>query len=288
MFADQYIRIVAFRDGEVVGDDEMLADHAYDVPTSNEAINRMFRNTIYWNWEVDSEEALLKSGDSIGVYRASVVTAAPGMVQFFAEGVAHCLFQPILEWCEGKLAEASNKQTRWRYGTIKKKVVEYMDKYRDGCPESVVYQIADELQLDIVIDMPFAEESTFINAKSQKKRLRVFKFLNTRWDHVEVNELTNLDEKETIVVTRDQMMETVEQLDEAGTFYTFSKDKKGISVVRTLRNVYRIHSEFSQSVTEFEVQTGLIKLKIDAVSDEAMSNSPAARARGDVCDHISV
>ena len=67
-------------------------------------------------------------------------------------------------------------------------------------------------------------------------------------------------------------METVEQLDEAGTFYTFSKDKKGISVVRTLRDVYRIHSEFSQSVTEFEVQTGLIKLKIDAVSDEAMSN----------------
>ena len=196
------------------------------------------------------------------------------MVQFFAEGVAHCLFQPILEWCEGKLAEASNKQTRWRYGTIKKKVEEYMDKYQDGCPESVVYQIADELQLDIVIDMPFAEESTFINAKSQKKRLRVFKFLNTRWDHVEVklNELTNLDEKEAIVVTRDQMMETVEQLDEAGTFYTFSKDKKGISIVRTLRDVYRIHSEFSQSVTEFEVQTGLIKLKIDAVADEAMSN----------------
>ena len=71
-----------------------------------------------------------------------------------------------------------------------------------------MYQIADELQLDIVIDMPFAEESTFINAKSEKKRLRVFKFLNTRWDHVEVklNELTNLDEKEAIVVTRDQMM----------------------------------------------------------------------------------
>ena len=42
--------------------------------------------------------------------------------------------------------------------------------------------------------------------------------------------------------------------------------------MRTLRDVYRIHSEFSQSVTEFEVQTGLIKLKIDAVSDEAMSN----------------
>ena len=89
---------------------------------------------------------------------------------------------------------------------------------------------------------------------------------------VKLNELTNLDEKEATVVTRDQMMETVEQLDEAGTFYTFSKDKKGISVVRTLRDVYRIHSEFSQSVTEFEVQTGLIKLKIDAVSDEAMSN----------------
>ena len=69
-------------------------------------------------------------GDVIGVYRAGVVTAAPGMVQFFAEGVAHCLFQPILEWCEGKLAEASNKQTRWRYGTIKKKVVAYMDKYK--------------------------------------------------------------------------------------------------------------------------------------------------------------
>ena len=45
-----------------------------------------------------------------------------------------------------------------------------MEKYQDGCPESVVYQIADELQLDIVIDMPFAEESTFINAKSSAAR----------------------------------------------------------------------------------------------------------------------
>ena len=55
---------------------------------------------------------------------------------------------------------------------------------------------------------------------------------------VKLNELTNLDEKEAVVVTRDQMMETVEQLDEAGTFYTFSKDKKGISIVRTLCDVY--------------------------------------------------
>ena len=38
-YAGQYIRIVAFRDGEVVGDDEMLADHAYDVPMTNSAIN---------------------------------------------------------------------------------------------------------------------------------------------------------------------------------------------------------------------------------------------------------
>jgi len=43
--------------------------------------------------------------------------------------------------------------------------------------------------------------------------------------------LTNLDEKGAKVVTREQMKETVERLDEAGTFYTFSKDKKGISVV---------------------------------------------------------
>ena len=146
-YAGQYIRIVAFRDGEVVGDSEMLADHAYDVPATNNAINREFRNTIYWHWVVDSNHNLLEEGDVIGVYRASVVTAAPGMVQFFAEGVAHCLFQPILEWCEGKLAEASNKQTRWRYGTIKKKVVEYMDKYQDGCPESVVYQARGRTRL---------------------------------------------------------------------------------------------------------------------------------------------
>ena len=83
--------------------------------------------------------------------------------------------------------------------------------------------------------------------------------------HVEVklNELTNLDEKEAIVVTRDQMMETVEQLDEAGTFYTFSKDKKGISVVRTLRDVYRIHSVLA--VDEFGADWAH-QAEIDAVA----------------------
>ena len=84
--------------------------------------------------------------------------------------------------CVCRVVNASNKQTRWRYGTIKKQVVECMDKYQDGLPRkswylSMHYQIADELQLDIVIDVPFAQESTFINAKSQKKRVRVFKFL---------------------------------------------------------------------------------------------------------------
>ena len=57
--------------------------------------------------------------------------------------------------------------------------------------------------------------------------------MNTRWDHVELNELTTLDDDAVIACTRQQLQERLAELDARRVFYTYTKDCHGISTVRT-------------------------------------------------------
>ena len=72
-----------------------------------------------------------------------------------------------------------------------------------------MFKIANAIPCNISIESPFGE-SVYIEAKSQSKALANFKFMNTRLDHVELNELTARDTKHSIEVTRDELKEKLE------------------------------------------------------------------------------
>ena len=223
-FASHRVRLVARRDGL------MLRDCTYSVPESRSAINRQFRSLAYWHWMRDSDVPLLEVGDVVTVLFASVLTARV-RPQAFAHGVTHCLFEPIRKWCVEKLRGAATARTRRRYELLRKKVEEYAHKYRHGCPEDAIHQVADDLQVDISVELPLASDESriFLNARSQKKSLRSFRFVNTRWDHVELNEITTHDEGAAKECTRQELSQRVSELDAQRVFYTFSKDSHGIS-----------------------------------------------------------
>jgi hypothetical protein len=69
----------------------------------------------------------------------------------------------------------------------RKNIKEYEKKYSKGVPEDAFGEICNDLQIDIHIELPF--NNKFIEIQSIKKKLRAFRFVNTRLNHLELNEV---------------------------------------------------------------------------------------------------
>ena len=205
--------------------------------------------------------------------------------QYFKDGITHCVFTPIKEWATTKLNEAITKQTKSRYNVILKDLKILEEKYKDGVPDDAISEICNKLQVDINIDLPFCENQ-FIEGKSIKKRLKLFKFMNTRLNHVELNEITNLDTFE--IVSRKELLELKAELDFQGTFYTYKKDLKNICSISTLKNHWKINNEFSETISKFELDNGLNFCKIDDIDNYDLSqfilNATNYNETVDFCD----
>ena len=258
------IRIVASRLGFTI------KDVIYEVPRENRDINRRFRHGWYWDWVLNSEEPRLREGDKLRVYPATSLEAKL-VGQRFAQGVSHCVLEPIAIWCEAKLAEASG-QTEKKYAAMSKKIAAYAEKYKRGIPEEDLAGIADNLNLDIRVDMPFSK-TVFLEALSSKKALRAFHFLNTRLDHVDVGSWSDVArrDRESIILSRDEMAATVAELAAEQVFFIYNKDKVGVTACSTLHDVFAIENEYAKTVAAFEQETGLANVKIDDVANNELS-----------------
>ena len=190
------------------------------------------------------------------------------VVQMFRDGINHCVFTPIRNWARSKLEDAAAEKTKYRYSGMLKKIDELENKFKSGVPEEAISEICNTLQIDMNIDMPLCENK-FIEVQSVKKRLRLFRFVNTRLNHIELNEVVNNDEHE--IVSRNKLFEIKAKLDERNEFYTYTKDMKNINSINTLTRRYKLPNEFSKTAHQFEVDTGLNFCKIDDVDDKVLS-----------------
>ena len=67
----------------------------------------------------------------------------------------------------------------------------------NGVNENELQDVANEIQMDLIIDQPF--QQAFIEKKCDKKPLTKFHFINTKLDHIDLNEIVN---KETEYITQ--------------------------------------------------------------------------------------
>ena len=187
------------------------------------------------------------------------------IIQAFKEGITNCLFTPMIKWCDDKANNAETQKTKYKYTGMKKKLEKDEIYYRaKGVTEEDIDIISNKYQVNIQVNTPF--QKNFINVKSDKKALTTFKFINTRLNHVEHNQIVNLEYTE---IDQDKLNKYA--LDKKDEFYIYTKNMNGISSLSTLEGTYIRPSEYRDAVTEFEKETGIVNYYLDDFTDIEVS-----------------
>jgi hypothetical protein len=229
------------------------------------------KNSQYF--AIDSENYIFTEGNGkIYMYPENKTITTKKIVQAFRDGISHCLLTPIREWAEECKNNAVSKSAISRYETILADLDRYDVLYAKGVPEDKLPEICNRLQINISIELPFKNDTfgKLLECKSIKKSLKNFKYMNTRVNHVELNELISTDYY--IDVTQQELLELKHTLDEQNEFYTYTKNFKNISSISTFEGIYKVNEDdYGKAVAEFEKETGLIHCKIDDMTDGELS-----------------
>ena len=250
---------------EWIVDGQIMKSVSYSVPTTFTSWFKMI-NINDWDYD-DIFSKTIYTTSQLFIYPQNENISTEKVIQFFKDGITHCVFTPIRNWAVDKLEGAESQRTKERYNTIIKRLNELENKYADGLPDNCVAEVCNALQIDINIELPLCEHK-FIECKSLKKRLKQFTFMNTRLNHIELNEIVY--NSKPIQVSRAELYDIKAKLDDTNEFYTFKKDRSGLSKLTTLTSEYALYNEYGECVNEFEISTGLNFCKIDDIDDKEL------------------
>tara|TARA_R100000808_G_C2154667_1_gene165830 strand:- start:6383 stop:9172 length:2790 start_codon:yes stop_codon:yes gene_type:complete len=193
--------------------------------------------------------------------------------QFFLDGTTHCLFTPMMNWAIDLSMNAGTESTRRKYDAKANKIQKLMNEYKEGVPEKDIPSICNQLQIGIEIDLPSCimdKKTQFIKVRSQKKPIKNFRFINTRLNHVELNEITNKDNYEEV-----SQKELKQIFDKEKKFKLWKGDREGaLYQINTLDKVYKLTEEegYSKEVKDFSDLNNLDQFKIEHNSQKLLSN----------------
>ena len=193
--------------------------------------------------------------------------------QYFLDGVTHCVLHPIYEWAEECLDEAKSKSAVGRYKKILKDISNFEIEYAKGVGEKDLPVICNKLQIGIDIDLPSTidNDTVFIECVSQKKPLKKFKFINTRLNHIELNEVSNKSNYEE--VSGEELRSIYDEKRDKGEFILWNKGKNGLTKINTLNKIYKLSEDegYYKEVKDFEDYNNLRDYKIEYFSNKTLS-----------------
>ncbi len=191
--------------------------------------------------------------------------------QSFLDGITHCFFTPIKEWAIDKKESSETKSTAKKYNAMINKINKYEEQYKEGIPEDNIQEIADRLQIKIEVDIPspLDRKVNLLTIEPQKKPLKTFKFLNTRINHVDVNNLTSLDKYEE--VSGSEIESIKKELNKSKEFYLYRVNADGISQLNTIDKSYKIKNEYQEIVSDFENNNDIKAFRINHYDNKGLS-----------------
>lgn len=188
--------------------------------------------------------------------------------QYFKNGVTNCLLTPIKNFSIDKINNAKTDRTKYQYKRMVKKIELLENKYNySGVPQNEIHNIAEDLQIDITISTPFQDDK-FIKCKSTKKCLASFKYLNSKFGHVDY--ITNKSKINSI--QKEELTKIIEELDEKNKFYSYTRGLSGITSISTIDETYSIYDEDFDVISNFEKNINLNEIKINALNQEELTN----------------
>lgn len=254
----------------------IIYQNDYEVPNDN---YKDWFDNIIWDWTSSGtsgdDKTFFKENKHFGNLHIlhMIEVEKKYSEQYYLDGITHCVFTPMKKWFEEKLFEVTTKASKDRYKTLIKKISKLETEYYEGVPDNndVITNICDQLNVDITIETPF--QQNIFECKSTKKALTSFKFLNTRLNHVDMQEhnkivITNKD----IEKTQEELNEIKKTVDEKKVFHTFTRINNEISAINTVNYRFVRKSEFQEAKNLFLEETGLINCMIDDVDDKLLSS----------------
>ena len=156
---------------------------------------------------------------------------------------------------------------------IIKKIDNYLIEYKDGVPEADISNICNNLQIGIEIDLPSTviKDTKYIEITSQKKALKRFRFVNTRLNHLEINDIRSKDNY--IEKTKDELDEIYDKARENDEFIMWKGSKSGIHQINMLDKIFKLTEDegYSKECKEFEDANNLRDYKIEHFGNKALS-----------------
>lgn len=191
--------------------------------------------------------------------------------QSFLDGITHCFFTPIKEWAIEKKEESKTPSTAKKYNSMINKINKYEEQYKEGLPEDNIQSVVDNLQIKIEVDIPSPSDRkvNLLTIEPQKKALKTFKFLNTRINHVEVNNLTSLDKYEE--VSDGEIDKIKKDLIKNKEFYLYRVNADGVSQLNTLEKTYKVKSEYQEIVSDFENNNNIKAYRLNHYKNKGLS-----------------
>ena len=230
---------------------------------------KIYHDDLYYKlYYVDGDNLLVLYPDANIILTKEINIKPEKIAQAFKQGITNCVFTPIIEFIEKKICDAKTENTKKKYISklnVTKKLEEY---YREsGVTENDLPIIVNKLQMDIVINQPF-QKQPFIEAKSDKKPMKKFSFINTRLNHVDLNQVVNTS---PIYVSYENLQSMFNSLVNKDEYFTYKRDRSGISSISTLKGNYKVLNDFQEFINKFEQETGLDACKLDDFKDTEIS-----------------
>lgn len=230
-------------------------------------LSRQFRDFIMYSSDETILDAIQDKTASVWLLEG-VDTKGKRVKQSFKYGAFNCLLDPIREFIEDKIENSQSKKTQYNYQSRLNKVIKLNEKYFDsGINEDKIAEVSNELQVDINVSLPF--QNNYITAKSQKKPLRTFNYINTRLNHLDYDKLSSGDIIEEL--TQEELNNKVEELTENNEYFTYKRGLLGITEIRTTEIIYKTNNHYRGVVNDFEIKNNLLECKLCDIKNKDVS-----------------
>jgi len=242
---------------------------------------------VIWVWETGKNK-----GENVKmIITTETKINKKTMNQLFKDGKNYyCFYSVILDYFKDKFDNTKSKSYKKKcmekinyiQGKQLKNNYKYgiLQKYKGGMPDdkNILSMLSNKLEVGFDIDMPFQDE-TFLKIRPLKPVKKVFKYVNSRMNHLETiehngwfNNLYNNDYKQVEYVERQTLYNIVEDCKKKDIMCIFDKDNIGINKVKTTKNFYSISNAFYDVVNDFEKEIGFTpNMKIDYNLDKNLS-----------------
>jgi hypothetical protein len=178
--------------------------------------------------------------------------------QAFKQGTTNCLFLPIINWCQEKADSAGTDATRKKYISKRNVAKKLEEQYREsGVVKDELKKIADKLQINFIIRLPFQDIDPIIEVKCDKKQLTTFEYINTKLNHVDGFTHNQIVNKKIVQLSCEELEKMYNELHKNGDYFLFKRGHNTISQISTLEKTYIQKQDFLEFTKEFCKMTGL-------------------------------